>query len=309
MLSYGVAFTNDLVRLRAVIKVVNQSPLGCGALAGNAFKIDRHAMAKELGFDGLIYNSLSAVGDRDFVLETMQWGATVMLHLSRWSEDLIIYSTAEFGYVQLSDAYTTGSSLMPQKKNSKSSLVPLLPSILVTDTHPGDSLELLRGKSGRTFGLMTGLMMTIKGIPSTYNKDLQESVEPMLELVKTLKDSLRIAARVLSSLTVFPDKMIAALSPDMLATDIAEYLVRKGIPFRETHHIAGRVVALAEKEKVPMDRLSFAQLQGVDGRFGADVLQVFDYEKSVEMKSAPGGTSRSAVLEQIVLLKELVKNA
>lgn len=307
MLSYGVAFTNDLVRLRAVIKVVNQSPLGCGALAGNAFKIDRDAMAKELGFDGLIYNSLSAVGDRDFVLETMQWGATVMLHLSRWSEDLIIYSTAEFGYVQLSDAYTTGSSLMPQKKNSTSHSVPT--ALPQTNPIPGDSLELLRGKSGRTFGLMTGLMMTIKGIPSTYNKDLQESVEPMLELVRTLKDSLRIASRVLSSLTVFPEKMIAALSPDMLATDIAEYLVRKGIPFRETHHIAGRVVALAEKQKMPMDRLSFAQLQGVDSRFGEDVLKVFDYEKSVEMKNAPGGTSKSAVLEQIALLKELVKTA
>jgi argininosuccinate lyase len=290
ILSYGVAFTNDLERLREVIKRVNKSPLGCGALAGNAFSIDREAMAKELGFDGLIYNSLSAVGDRDFVLETMHWGTTLMLHLSRWSEDLIIYGSSEFGFVRLSDAYTTGSSLMPQKKNS-------------------DSLELLRGKCGRSFGLMAGLMMTIKGIPSTYNKDLQESVEPMLEHVKTLKDSLQIASRVLASLTTFPEKMIAALTPDMLATDIAEYLVRKGLPFRETHHIAGRVVALAEKEEIPMDKLTLQQLQGVDSRFGKDVLEVFDYARSVEMKSAIGGTSKSAVLEQIQILKNLVKSS
>lgn len=209
MLSYATQFLNDLKRLREVIARVNQSPLGCGALAGNPFKIDRESMAAELGFDGLIYNSMSAVGDRDFILEAMQWGSMLMLHISRWSEDLIVYSTTEFGFVRLSDAYTTGSSLMPQKKNS-------------------DSLELLRGKCGRLFGNMTGLMMTIKGIPSTYNKDLQESVEPLLEHVKTLKDSLLISTRVLATMTIFPEKMRAALTADMLATDLADYLVRKG---------------------------------------------------------------------------------
>ncbi|KAK2746393.1 argininosuccinate lyase [Onygenales sp. PD_40] len=285
LLSYGTFFLNDLERLRDVIRHVNRSPLGCGALSGNAFNINREAMAKELGFDGLIHNSMSAVADRDFILETMQWGSSVMLHISRWSEDLIIYGTTEFGFVRLSDAYTTGSSLMPQKKNS-------------------DSLELLRGKCGRIFGGMAGLMMTIKGIPSTYNKDLQESVEPLLEHIKTLKDSLLIATRVLSTLTVFPEKMLEALTPDMLATDLAEYLVRKGLPFRETHHIAGRVVALAENENIPMDKLTLAQLQGVDSRFGDDVLEVFDYERSVEMKAAIGGTSKSAVLEQIETLRK-----
>lgn len=208
-MSYATQFSNDLKRLREVITRVNQSPLGCGALAGNPFKIDRESMAAELGFEGLIHNSMAAVGDRDFILEAMQWGSTLMLHISRWSEDMIIYSTTEFGFLQLSDAYTTGSSLMPQKKNS-------------------DSLELLRGKCGRLFGNMTGLMMTIKGTPSTYNKDLQESVEPMLEHIKTLKDSILIATRVLASLTVFPNKMRAALTSDMLATDLADYLVRKG---------------------------------------------------------------------------------
>ncbi|KAI5294731.1 argininosuccinate lyase, partial [Ascosphaera acerosa] len=287
LLSYGTAFLNDLERLREVIGRVNRSPLGCGALSGNAFDIDRAQMATELGFDGLIPNSMAAVGDRDFILEAMQWGSMVMLHISRWSEDLINYSTTEFGFVRLSDAYTTGSSLMPQKKNS-------------------DSLELLRGKCGRVFGGMAGLMMTIKGIPSTYNKDLQESVEPMLEHIKTLRDSLVIATRVLDTLTVFPDKMRAALTPDMLATDLAEYLVRKGLPFRETHSISGKVVALAEREGLAMDQLTLAQFRSVDERFGDDVLQVFDYERAVELKQAPGGTSRAAVAEQIKLLRSKI---
>lgn len=290
MLSYGLAFATDLQRLRETIKRVNRCPLGCGALAGNPFGVDRDAIAKELGFDGLVYNSMGGVADRDFVVETMQWGATLMQHLSRWAEDLIIYSSAEFDFVRLADAYSTGSSLMPQKKNP-------------------DSLELLRGKSGRAFGHMAGLMMTVKGIPSTYNKDLQESVEPMLDHVKTVGDSIQIATGVLSTLDIHPEKMLAALTPDMLATDIADYLVRKGVPFRKTHHISGQVVALAEKEKTPMDKLSFEQLKGVDGRFEQDILQSFDYKKSVEMRSAKGGTSRSSVKEQIEVLRTIISGA
>ncbi|PQE25557.1 argininosuccinate lyase protein [Rutstroemia sp. NJR-2017a BBW] len=289
LLSYATAFQSDLERLRFTKKNVNKLPLGCGAVAGNAFGIDRVQLAEELGFEGLIMNSMSAVGDRDFVVEVLQCASSVGSHLSRWSEDLIIYSSSEFGYIRLADAYTTGSSLMPQKKNS-------------------DSLELLRGKSGRMFGAMAGLMMSIKGIPSTYNKDLQESLQPMLDTVKTLKDSLQIAGRALATATVFPEKMRAALSPDMLATDIAEYLVRKGVPFRETHHLAGRMVALAEDEKKGMDELSVEQFQDVDKRFGDDILSVFDYERSVELKDATGGTSRRAILEQLSALKKTFGN-
>lgn len=290
MLAHGAQFAMDLQRLREVIKRVNRSPLGCGALAGNPFGIDREAIAKELGFDTLIYNSMSGVGDRDFVVETMQWGATFMMHISRWAEDLIIYSSAEFGFVKLADAYSTGSSLMPQKKNP-------------------DSLELLRGKSGRAFGQMAGLMMSVKGIPSTYNKDLQESVEPLLDHVKTVGDSMQIATGVLSTLTAQPEAMRAALTPDMLATDIADYLVRKGVPFRETHHISGQVVALAEKEKVPMDKLSYEQLKEVDARFEKDIMESFDYHKSVEMRSAAGGTALRSVMEQIEVLKQTLSAA
>jgi argininosuccinate lyase len=229
MLSYGMAFASDLERLKEVIARVNQSPLGCGALAGNPFNIDREAMAKELGFQGLLMNSMAAVSSRDFALETMQWGSMLMTHVSRFAEDLIIYSTQEYSFVKLADAYSTGSSLMPQKKNP-------------------DSLELLRGKSGRAFGQMAGLMMTVKGIPSTYNKDLQESVEPMLDHVKTVSDSIQIFSGVISTMSINPERMKAALDPFMLvrvsgsllhittniiqATDIADYLVRKGVPFR-----------------------------------------------------------------------------
>lgn len=287
MLLYGHYFASDLQRLREVRQRINKSPLGCGALAGNPFAIDRDAMAEELGFDGLIMNSMAGVGDRDFVIETMQWGSMLMTHFSRWAEDLIIYSTGEFAFVKLADTYSTGSSLMPQKKNP-------------------DSLELIRGKSGRAFGQMTGLMMSVKGIPSTYNKDLQESVEPLLDHVKTVGDSIQIATGVLSTLSIFPENMLRSLSPDMLATDLADYLVRKGVPFRETHHISGRVVQLAENERVPMDKLTFEQLQGVDGRFEKDVLEVFNYQASVEARSAKGGTSRSAVLEQIEAIKEIL---
>ncbi|KAI0098350.1 argininosuccinate lyase [Hypoxylon sp. NC0597] len=288
IMSYSLAFASDLERLREVVKRVNKSPLGCGALAGNPFNIDRDMMAAELGFDGLLWNSMGGVADRDFVAESLQWASMLMQHVSRWAEDLIIYSTAEFGFVRLADAYSTGSSLMPQKKNP-------------------DSLELLRGKSGRVFGQMAGFMTTLKGLPSTYNKDLQESWEVMLDTVKTVSDSIQIATGVLATLDIKPEKMKAALDPFMLATDIADYLVRKGVPFRETHHISGRVVALSEKTDTPMNELTYEQLKSVDERFEKDIAEYFDYERSVEMRSAKGGTSMESVLEQIKVLREMLR--
>ncbi|KAH6971834.1 L-Aspartase-like protein [Ilyonectria sp. MPI-CAGE-AT-0026] len=287
MLSYGFAFANDLERLREVIKRINRSPLGCGALAGNPFGIDRDMMAEELGFEGILWNSMGAVADRDFVSETLQWGAMLMQHISRWAEDLILYSTAEFGFVRLADAYSTGSSLMPQKKNA-------------------DSLELLRGKSGRAFGQMAGLMMTQKGLPSTYNKDLQESLEPMMDHVKTVSDSIQIANGVLSTLTALPEKMKASLDPFMLATDVADYLVRKGVPFRETHHISGRCVAKSEETGIPMNELSYETLKAIDERFEKDIADVFNYEASVESRTAKGGASKAAVLEQIEVIRKII---
>ncbi|PCD27579.1 unnamed protein product [Fusarium graminearum] len=273
LLSYGFSFASDLERLREVLKRVNRSPLGAGALAGNAFGIDRQMMAKELGFEGIMWNSMGAVADRDFVTEFLSWGTMFMGHISRFSEDLIIYSTAEFGFVT--------------KKNP-------------------DGLELLRGKAGRAFGHFAGVYVATKGIPSTYNKDLQESWEPMLDHVKTVSDSVQIANGVLSTLKLRPDRMRASLNPFLLATDVADALVRLGVPFRETHHISGRVVAKSEELGIPMDQLSVEQLQAIDSRFPDNIKDVFNYEASVESRNAQGGTSRAGVLEQIEVLKGML---
>ncbi|KAK6843320.1 hypothetical protein PG987_004180 [Apiospora arundinis] len=287
LMSYAAAFKQDLERLRQVFERVNLSPLGCGALAGNPFGIDRNAIAEELGFGGITLNSMNTSADRDFIIEFLVWNSVLTNHISRWAEDLIIYATSEFSFVRLADAYSTGSSLMPNKHNA-------------------DSLELLRGKSGRAFGQMAGLMMSVKGLPSCYNKDLQEGWEPMLDSVQTVSDSLGIANGVIATLKVRPERMEAALDKTMLATDVAEWLVRKGCPFREAHHISGRVVAESEKREISMDKLTLEELQAIDPRFTADIVEAFEYETSVEAKSSQGGTSRSSVLEQIQAVRAML---
>ncbi|KAI8630279.1 argininosuccinate lyase [Xylariaceae sp. FL1651] len=287
LMAHAAAFKQDLERLRQVFERVNLSPLGCGALAGNPFRINRNAIAEELGFSGITFNSMNTSADRDFIIEFLTWNSIFTNHISRWAEDLIIYGTSEFGFLRLADSYATGSSLMPNKKNS-------------------DSLEILRGKSGRAFGQMAGLMMTMKGLPYCYAKDSQESWEPMLDSVGFVLDSLGIANGVITTLTVRPERMRAALDMTMLATDVAEWLVRKGVPFREAHHISGRIVALSENTGVSMDQLTLEQLQAIDSRFTADITAAFKYESSVEAKSAPGGTSRSAVLGQIQELRAIL---
>ncbi|KAJ3163942.1 hypothetical protein HDU88_006111 [Geranomyces variabilis] len=288
LLSWAWSWHADAERLQQLSKRMNQLPLGSGALAGNPFNVDRAFLAEKLGFESPMPNSLYGVSDRDFVAEILFWCSLTMVHLSKFSEDLIVYSSAEFGFVQLADAYSTGSSLMPQKKNP-------------------DSLELIRGKTGRVFGGMAGFMMTLKGLPSTYNKDLQEDKEPMFDAVDTISACLQIAAGTLSTLTINSDKMKASLSNDMLATDLAEYLVRKGVPFRETHHVAGRAVQMAESRGVQMSELSSADLQTLHPSFSADAAEIWDYEKSIDQRCATGGTSRATVLEQIRVLKAWVE--
>ncbi|CDH53373.1 argininosuccinate lyase [Lichtheimia corymbifera JMRC:FSU:9682] len=284
LLSYAWLWHADAERLEQLIERLNVLPLGSGALAGHAFNIDREFLAKELGFRGIINNSLYAVSDRDFVAEFLFWASLTMVHISRIAEDLIIYSSSEFGFVKLADAYSTGSSLMPQKKNP-------------------DSLELLRGKSGRVFGGMSGFMMSYKGIPSTYNKDLQEDKEPMFDAADTLSGSLQITAGVLSTMQIFPERMRGALSADMLATDLAEYLVRKGVPFRETHHISGAAVKMAEDRGTSLDTLTVEDLKTLHPSFADDVANVWSYETSIDNRTAPGGTSKPAVLDQIKKLQ------
>jgi argininosuccinate lyase len=284
LLSHAWMWQRDAQRLDDLFKRVNLLPLGSGALAGNPFAIDRQALAEDLGFAGVTPNSLDGVSDRDFVAEFLFWASLTMVHLSRLGEDLVIFSSREFGFVSLADAYSTGSSLMPQKKNP-------------------DALELLRGKSGRVIGGLTGLLVTLKGLPSTYNKDLQEDKEPLFDAVDTLSGALQIASGVVSTLTPNATRLRAALTTEMLATDLAEYLVRKGVPFRETHHVAGAAVALAEKNGVELGALTLTDLQGLHPAFAEDVTQVWDFEESVERRDADGGTSRRAVLAQISQLR------
>ena len=285
LLSHAWAWQRDAQRLQDLLPRVNLLPLGNGALAGNPFPIDRDWLAQELGFSAPTPNSLDGVSDRDFVAEALFWATMTMLHVSRWAEDLIIYSSREFGFVTLADAYSTGSSLMPQKKNP-------------------DSLELLRGKAGRVFGDMSGLLMTLKGLPSTYNKDLQEDKEPLFDAMETLAGALPIAAGALATLTVNGERMNQALAPEMLATDLAEYLVRKGVPFRQTHHIAGAAVALAESEGIALTDLSLAALRALHPAFDEDVTEIWSYERSVEQRDVRGGSSRRAVREQISALRQ-----
>jgi argininosuccinate lyase len=284
LLSHAAAWQRDAQRLDDLARRVNVLPLGSGALAGNPFSIDRDALAAELGFAGVSANSLDAVSDRDFVAEFLFWAALTMLHLSRLAEDLIIYGSREFGFVTIADAYSTGSSLMPQKKNP-------------------DALELLRGKSARVMGGLAGLMALLKGLPTSYNKDLQEDKEPLFDAVENVGGSLQIACGVLATLTVHPAAMRAALTPEMLATDLAEYLVRKGVPFRETHHVAGAAVRMAELRAEPLPALSLDDLRTLHAAFAEDVAGVWDFEQSVERRDVHGGTSRRAVTAQIEALR------
>uniref|UniRef100_A0A4W3JGQ2 Argininosuccinate lyase n=1 Tax=Callorhinchus milii TaxID=7868 RepID=A0A4W3JGQ2_CALMI len=256
-----------------------------GAIAGNPFKIDREFLCRELQFASISLNSMDATSDRDFVAEFLFWCSLCLTHLSKVAEDLIIYSSKEFGFVILSDAYSTGSSLMPQKKNP-------------------DSLELIRSKAGRVFGRCSGFLMNLKGLPSTYNKDLQEDKEAMFDSFDTMTAVLQVATGVISTLQINEANMRAALSPDMLATDLAYYLVRKKMPFRDAHSASGRVVHLAETKGVAVNELSLEELKTVSSLFESDVSQVWDYTHSVEQYQATGGTACDSVLHQVQQLRE-----
>ena len=277
----------DRERLQDAAKRVNVSPLGAGALAGHSLGINRQQVAHALGFASISENSLDAVSDRDFILETLSCAAILGTHLSRLAEDLIIYATAEFRFVRLDPRYTTGSSLMPQKANP-------------------DALELARGKSGRLIGNLVGLLTTIKGLPSTYNKDLQEDKEPLFDTLKTLHAMLPVVAGVVGTLTPQGERMQAALDDAALATDLADYLVKRGVPFRQAHHLIGRIVALGEKEGVGLGSLSLEAYQSVHRAFEASVYDIFDYQHSVDAKTSPGGTAREAVQAQIEKAKALL---
>ena len=289
LLSFFWMLERDHGRLRDALRRASRCPLGAGALAGNAYGIDRQALAQELGFAAVTENSIDAVSDRDMILETLSFAAILGTHLSRLAEDLILWSSAEFGFVRLDERYTTGSSLMPQKRNP-------------------DSMELVRAKAGRLIGHLMRLLAIVKGIPSSYDKDLQEDKEPLFDALDTLGMELPIVSGVVETLEIDAKRMQAALNEAMLATDLADYLVKRGVPFREAHHLVGRAVRLSEERGIKLSELSDEDYGRISPAFGRDLFQVFDMEASVEARDVIGGTALRAVQEQLGRAKAVLNH-
>lgn len=295
LLAYVEMLERDNQRLIDAFRRVNVCPLGAGALAGSTLPLDREYVAELLGFSNeegrtrLAQNSMDAVSDRDFVIEFCSAAALIAVHLSRLAEDVILWTTAEFRFVTIADAYTTGSSLMPQKKNP-------------------DVAELTRGKAGRVFGNLIALLTLLKGLPMTYNRDLQEDKERLFDTVDTVRKTLRLTAAMLDHTTVNEAACLAAAQDSaLLATDLAEYLVNKGVAFREAHHAVGRVVALAEKSGLALHELPFDALKQVDARFGPDAPGVFDLRRALANRKVVGAPGTSEVRRQIKRWVKLLK--
>jgi argininosuccinate lyase len=269
----------DRSRMEDCAKRADSMPLGSGALAGSAYPVDREALASELGFGAVSENSIDAVSDRDYLLEYLAAAAILVGHLSRFCEDLIIWSSSEFGFIELDDAYSTGSSMMPQKKNP-------------------DSLELIRGKTGRVYGNLMALLTVMKGLPLTYAKDMQEDKEPLFDSVDAVWACLEVFTAAWATMTVRTDRLAAALDGTVLATDLADYLVRKATPFRESHHIVGRLVRTALDAGKRLEDLDLSDLQKASPAFGADALALLSAEQSTEARALPGGTGRSSIQRQ-----------
>ena len=280
-LAYFEMLARDRERLRDVRSRVNLMPLGSAALAGTAFPINREDLAKSLGFDDVSRNSLDAVSDRDFCVEFLSACSLIMVHLSRLAEDVILYATSEFGFFELGDAIATGSSLMPQKKNP-------------------DSMELVRGKAGRVFGDLLALLTTLKGLPLAYNKDMQEDKEAVFDAFDTVSSSLRVTTTVFKNLGVDQDRARAASTGGyMNATELADYLVRKGMPFRDAHEVVGKVVRRAIELGSKLEDMALSELQSFSKLFGEDVHIALSLEQTLESKSQTGGTSPETVAAAI----------
>ncbi len=279
------AFERDHERLRDTRHRADVMPLGSGALAGSTIALDREAIAKALGFQRVTQNSIDAVSDRDFVGDFLYSLAMIGIHLSRFSEDLIIWSTSEFGFIEFSDAFATGSSLMPQKKNP-------------------DMAELTRGKCGRLIGNLVSLLTILKGLPSSYNRDLQEDKEALFDSVDTVRSALELFSAMLPELTINRERMESlANDPQLLATDLAEYLVGKGVPFREAHTIVGKLAASSKR----LNALSNEEFRAASNAFGEDVREVFDVHKALQRRSATGSPSLENISRQIARWRELLE--
>ncbi len=286
-LSFFWPLQRDRERLSALRKRTAVLPLGCGALAGTAFPIDRAALTDSLGFDAPAPNSLDAVSDRDFAAEYLFCAAMIGVHLSKLAEAVALFTTAEFGFFTLADAFSTGSSLMPQKKNP-------------------DLFELARGKAGALIGLLVGLMATLKGLPSSYDKDLQEDKQPVFQATDTLLAVLPVLSGALANMIIHPEKMRAAIDASLLATDLADDLVRKGVPFREAHTIIGQAVRYAAEHGLSLDQIPLDEWQRL-GPFDQHVYDLFDPLAAVQRRIAFGGTAPAAVIQQMEQAKILIQ--
>src|SRR5215471_19025002 len=286
LLAHAEAFTRDITRLQHARASADACPMGSGALAGNSFAIDRHAIARELGFSRVTANSLDAVSDRDFALDYLFALTGIATHLSRLAEDFVIFASQEFSYVILPDEYSTGSSLMPQKKNP-------------------DAWELLRGKAGRIAGALLGLLTTLKGLPTSYQRDLQEDKEALFAAHDQVADMIAVAGGALASTKFNVDRLRAAGSdPRLLATEAADYLVRKGIPFRQAHDIVGKVLKEAERQKVVWTEFPISELKKFSPAFDEDLRQFLTVEAALIAKNVPGGTSPDQVRKAIAALDQ-----
>jgi argininosuccinate lyase len=281
VLSHLWPLERDREALGTVRNQAGVLPLGSGAIAGCPFPIDREFLREKLGFLSISENSIDAVSDRDWALGLAFGAARIGIHLSRLAEDLVVFGSKEFGFVRLSDGFSTGSSLMPQKRNP-------------------DVAELIRGKSGRLTGNLVSLLTVLKGLPTGYNRDLQEDKQALFDSVDTLGIVLPAIEGAVGGAEFQTDAIRAALDPQLLATDLADYLVLAGVPFRKAHEVVATVVRVAEEQGVSVNRLPLEAFQEAHSAFGSDVLDVFEWERSVEAREAPGGTARKAVLEQIV---------
>jgi len=290
LMAYMWMLERDFERLQDCLKRLNKSPLGAAALAGTSFPIDRLKVAAKLRFEGIVENSIDAVSDRDYLIEFAGACSTIMMHLSRFAEELVLWSSSEFGLVQISDAYTTGSSIMPQKKNP-------------------DMVELVRGKTGRVYGSLINLLTMMKGLPLAYNRDMQEDKVPMFDLVNTTRQSLFIFSHVLVHTRFNVKKMEEDIRTDYLsATDMADYLVHKGVPFREAHEITGRVVAYCIDHKMYFGNLDLDTLSFFSPKFEEDIFQFILPKTSVEHKQSAGSTSPQEVKKQVVHWTRVLKN-
>ena len=292
LLAYVEMLERDAQRFQEGLVRVNVCPLGSGALAGSTLPLDRELVADLLGFvdargrPQVTQNSMDAVSDRDFAVEFCASAALLAVHLSRLAEDLILWSSSEFSFIRIDDAYTTGSSLMPQKKNP-------------------DVAELIRGKSGRVIGNLVALLTLLKGLPMTYNRDLQEDKERLFDTADTVRAVVRLGAAMLQHTKINRAACRAAASdPALLATDLADYLVRKGLPFRHTHHVVGLLVALTERLGKPLNQLTLGELRLVEKRFGADALKVFDLKLALARRRATGAPGTKEVRTQLARWKQ-----